>query len=103
MTYYVCVFRPLKWYAPENFFGTFSHASDVWSFGITLWEIYSKGKSPYGDMSGSEVNELIVEGKRLAKPEFAPDDIYKIMTGGFLHIFFDFKNYHYSLCQIVCL
>lgn len=73
--------RPLKWYAPENFFGTFSHASDVWSFGITLWEIYSKGKSPYGDLTGSEVNELIMEGKRLAKPDYAPDDIYKIMTG----------------------
>ncbi|CRL05353.1 CLUMA_CG018196, isoform B [Clunio marinus] len=71
---------PLKWYAPENFFGTFSHASDVWSFGITLWEIYSKGQSPYGDLSGSEVNELIEKGQRLAKPEQCPDDIYKIMT-----------------------
>jgi len=71
---------PLKWYAPENFFGTFSHASDVWSFGITLWEIYSKGQSPYGDLSGAEVNELIEKGQRLSKPDQCPDEIYKIMS-----------------------
>jgi tyrosine-protein kinase len=47
--------RPLKWFAPESFFGKFSHASDVWSFGITLWELFTKGQTPYGDLSGSEV------------------------------------------------
>ena len=51
-------FRPLKWYAPESFCGKFSHASDVWSFGITLWELYSRGETPYGDMTGMQVNDF---------------------------------------------
>lgn len=47
---------PLKWYAPESYnYGQFSHKSDVWSFGVTIWEMYSFGKSPYGDKKGSEV------------------------------------------------
>uniref|UniRef100_A0A1L8DKX5 Tyrosine-protein kinase n=1 Tax=Nyssomyia neivai TaxID=330878 RepID=A0A1L8DKX5_9DIPT len=71
---------PIKWYAPESFnYGTFSHASDVWSFGITLWEMYTLGEPPYGDMKGVDVIKLIEEGKRLLKPNLCPDDIFERM------------------------
>lgn len=71
---------PIKWYAPESFnYGTFSHASDVWSFGVTLWEMFSFGQPPYGVMTGAEVIKLIESNKRLVKPENCPDHVYRMM------------------------
>ncbi|XP_057672099.1 tyrosine-protein kinase Shark [Diorhabda carinulata] len=71
---------PLKWYAPESYnYGQFSHKSDVWSFGVTIWEMYSFGASPYGDMKGSEAITLIEAGVRLEKPKECPDDVYKMI------------------------
>lgn len=50
---------PVKWYAPESVnYGTFSHASDVWSFGITLYEMFTFGEQPYGEKSGADVSYL---------------------------------------------
>lgn len=71
---------PIKWYAPESFnFGTFSHASDVWSFGVTLWEMFSYGQPPYGVMQGVEVIKMIGDGQRLARPDNCPDHVYVMM------------------------
>ncbi|XP_055313985.1 tyrosine-protein kinase Shark isoform X3 [Sitodiplosis mosellana] len=72
---------PLKWYAPESCnYGTFSHASDVWSFGITLWEMFSFGEVPYGEMKGVEVIKMVEKGGRLTKPEQCPNNVYEIMS-----------------------
>lgn len=71
---------PIKWYAPESFnYGTFSHASDVWSFGVTLWEMFSYGKAPYGEMKGVDVIKLVEIGQRLPQPDQCPDHVSRVM------------------------
>ncbi|XP_015522213.2 tyrosine-protein kinase Shark isoform X1 [Neodiprion lecontei] len=71
---------PIKWYAPESYnFGTFSNASDVWSFGVTLWEMFSYGDQPYGDRRGVDVIQLVENGERLEKPDKCPEHIYTVM------------------------
>ena len=72
---------PVKWYAPESvYYGTFSHSSDVWSYGITLWEMFSFGAQPYGDFSGQEVLKLLEDGKRLSIPKECPESTYLLMN-----------------------
>ncbi|XP_062559479.1 tyrosine-protein kinase Shark isoform X2 [Armigeres subalbatus] len=71
---------PIKWYAPESFnYGTFSHASDVWSFGITIWEMYSLGAPPYHDLKGVDVIKLIENGQRLSQPDHCPEKVFDVM------------------------
>lgn len=72
---------PLKWYARESYeFGKFSHCSDVWSYGVTLWEMYTRGAVPFGeDTPGFKAIEIINKGERLPKPKQCPIDVYQIM------------------------
>lgn len=80
LTLFYFVSFPLR-YAPESFnYGTFSHASDVWSFGVTLWEMFSFGEAPYGDLKGTEVIALVEKGTRLLQPEKCPDNVFEIMS-----------------------
>lgn len=72
---------PIKWYAPESVnYGTFSHASDVWSFGVLLLEMYTFGDQPYDGMTGMEVVKFIDSGKRLSRPAKAELEVYSMMT-----------------------
>jgi tyrosine-protein kinase Fer len=55
---------PIKWTAPEALnFGKYNVLCDVWSYGVLIWEIFSKGGTPYAGMSNSRAREKIDEGK----------------------------------------
>ncbi|KAH0628183.1 hypothetical protein JD844_009026 [Phrynosoma platyrhinos] len=71
---------PVKWYAPEcmNFF-KFSSKSDVWSFGVLMWEAFSYGQKPYKGMKGGEVAQMIERGERMECPPACPPEIYELM------------------------
>lgn len=67
-------------YAPESYeFGKFSHASDVWSFGVTLYEMYSRGDEPYKELTTMNVADFISSGGRLKMPEQCPFEVYQLM------------------------
>lgn len=71
---------PIKWYAPESYNrARFTSASDVWSYGVTLWEMFSYGQQPYGEMRGQEAIDLVERGERLEKPEGCPNEVYQTM------------------------
>ncbi|POI20114.1 hypothetical protein CIB84_016139, partial [Bambusicola thoracicus] len=72
---------PVKWMAPESIFDcVYTVQSDVWSYGILLWEIFSLGKSPYPGMAvNSKFYSMVKRGYQMARPDFAPLEMYSIM------------------------
>ena len=71
---------PIKWTAPEGLaYQRFSTKSDVWAFGILLWEIVTFGASPYPTVELSGVYALLERGYRMEKPTDCPDDVYQLM------------------------
>ncbi|KAK6756999.1 hypothetical protein RB195_015058 [Necator americanus] len=73
-------FLPLRWLAPECITdGIFSSKSDVWAFGILMYEIVGLGQMPYPSMDNSQVLTHVKNGGTPAKPVYCPDPLYKIM------------------------
>nr|XP_021532815.1 ephrin type-A receptor 10 [Aotus nancymaae] len=71
---------PALWAAPETLqFGHFSSASDVWSFGIIMWEVMAFGERPYWDMSGQDVIKAVEDGFRLPPPRNCPTLLHRLM------------------------
>ena len=80
---------PIRWMAFETFYGKFSVRSDVWSYGILLWEVYTLGRDePYRAMTDEEMIIDAMRGKErvlLDKPEACPPDVYNIMQRCWVH------------------
>ncbi|KAI7793016.1 tyrosine-protein kinase SYK isoform X3 [Triplophysa rosa] len=101
---------PLKWYAPEcmNYL-KFSSKSDVWSFGVLMWEAYSFGQKPYKGMKGNEVIQMIENGERMTSPPDCPAEMYNLMKKcwtykaeerpGFSVVEPRLRHYYYDISQ----
>ncbi|NXN98533.1 KSYK kinase, partial [Rhinopomastus cyanomelas] len=99
---------PVKWYAPEcmNFY-KFSSKSDVWSFGVLMWEAFSYGQKPYRGMKGGEVAQMIERGERMERPDVCPTEVYNLMKlcwtynaddrPGFVAVEMRLRNYYYDI------
>ena len=74
---------PIRWMASESFYGRFSEKTDVWAFGVSMWEIFTFCQhQPYEELDDQEVIQDAVRGtsrQLLPKPEGCPQDIYELM------------------------
>ncbi|XP_072302108.1 fibroblast growth factor receptor 4 [Eucyclogobius newberryi] len=71
---------PVKWMAPEALFDrVYTHQSDVWSFGVLMWEIFTLGGSPYPGIPVEELFKLLKEGHRMDKPSNCTHELYMLM------------------------
>uniref|UniRef100_A0A7M4FX16 Tyrosine-protein kinase RYK n=1 Tax=Crocodylus porosus TaxID=8502 RepID=A0A7M4FX16_CROPO len=73
--------RPVRWMALESLVNNeFSNASDVWAFGVTLWELMTLGQTPYVDIDPFEMAAYLKDGYRIAQPINCPDELFAVMA-----------------------
>ena len=66
--------------APESIFNfEYTHKSDVWSFGVTIWEIITFGRLPYEGKNGTQVIAMLQSGQQLEQPDICSDDLYHLL------------------------
>ncbi|KAI1889766.1 hypothetical protein AGOR_G00166310 [Albula goreensis] len=71
---------PVKWTAPEALnYGRYSTETDVWSFGVLLWETFSRGVTPYASMNNQQTRDEVERGYRMPAPEGCPPEVYALM------------------------
>lgn len=72
---------PVKWTAPEALnYGRYTTESDVWSFGVLLWETFSMGMTPYTSMSNQQTRDEVEKGYRMPAPHGCPVEISRLMS-----------------------
>eukprot|EP01119_Soliformovum_irregulare_P004948 TRINITY_DN1616_c0_g1_i2.p1 TRINITY_DN1616_c0_g1~~TRINITY_DN1616_c0_g1_i2.p1 ORF type:complete len:1428 (+),score=259.45 TRINITY_DN1616_c0_g1_i2:446-4729(+) len=73
--------KPLRWCSPEVLKADrFSHASDVWSYGVTIWEILEGGATPYSEFIIQDIPVSIMSGKKLKKPVKCSDELWNVLA-----------------------
>ncbi|KAM3958970.1 tyrosine-protein kinase derailed 2 [Aphomia sociella] len=73
--------RPVKWMAPETLLqNQYTTASDVWSLGITLWELSTLGAAPLAELDAADVGAFLSGGYRPSQPHNCPDELYGLMS-----------------------
>ncbi|XP_067093920.1 high affinity nerve growth factor receptor [Osmerus mordax] len=73
---------PIRWMPPESImYRKFTTESDIWSFGVVLWEIFTFGKQPWYQLSNSEAIECITQGRELERPRTCPKEVHLLMQG----------------------
>ncbi|KAH7936638.1 hypothetical protein HPB49_001882 [Dermacentor silvarum] len=71
---------PVKWMAPESLEkGIYNHKTDVWSYGVVLWELITRGVTPYPEVDNWDIVDFLKQGRRMKQPCFCPDELYDIM------------------------
>lgn len=76
---------PIKWMPPEAFLdGIFTSKTDVWSFGVLLWEIMSMGYMPYTGCTNRQVMQLVASGGRLEPPTNCPGKLLDFTLWGLI-------------------
>ncbi|KAM7402240.1 hypothetical protein PAMP_017499 [Pampus punctatissimus] len=71
---------PVKWMAIESLqTQKFTTKSDVWSYGVLMWELLTRGASPYPNVDPYDITHYLLKGRRLLQPQFCPDTLYSIM------------------------
>uniref|UniRef100_W8B5E0 non-specific protein-tyrosine kinase n=3 Tax=Dacinae TaxID=164860 RepID=W8B5E0_CERCA len=77
---------PIKWAPPEVLnYTRFSSKSDVWAYGVLMWEVFTCGKMPYGRLKNTEVVERVQRGIILEKPKSCAKEIYDVMKKCWSH------------------
>lgn len=72
---------PVRWMAPESLKdGVFTSSSDVWSYGVVLWEMATLASQPYQGLSNDQVLRYVIDGGVMQRPENCPDKLYTLMT-----------------------
>ncbi|KAA0704734.1 Epidermal growth factor receptor [Triplophysa tibetana] len=72
---------PIKWMALESLLHwTYTHQSDVWSYGVTVWELMTFGSKPYDAIPAIEIADILEKGERLPQPNICTIDVYMIMV-----------------------
>ncbi|KAL2095967.1 hypothetical protein ACEWY4_008115 [Coilia grayii] len=92
---------PVKWIAIESLADrVYTTKSDVWSFGVTMWEIATRGQTPYPGVENSEIYDYLRQGNRLKQPPDCLDSIYSLMFSCWLLSPKDRPSFEVLCCEL---